>query len=320
MRILCTFPGKFGDILWALPTMRAIAEAYAQPVEFLTSAKYQAITGLVNQQLYIGCVGFDPAWSVIESAPMSPRVPPGAEEYRRGDPPYYDAVYHLGYDGWPAPTLAEDIYRRAKQQYEATRGRAFATLDLTTPWITTPGVEVCPFSQPTVWVAWSEEYFELKIGILACLAARFPQLAFLWIRPTHGGRYDEIDKQQQLEGMVQPQHRLGGNVAMARAGWRLAAQLAQGCRCYLGCLSSQWVLANALGIPTAIAEPNPQRHHPVFWRDSPLNTLVLGNDGKPTFDARHVGDAIEVVLGDAARGAGRAAPITVFSNYPTGGR
>lgn len=301
MRILCTHPGRFGDILWALPTMRAIAEAYGQPVEFLTSAKYEAINKLVELQPYIACAEFDPAWQVIESAPMTPRVPPGADEYeRRGIndprpaiPPYYDHVFHLGYEGWPSPTLAEDVYQRAVRQAD----RALPPLDLDTPWIATPHVRLAPPDQPLVWVGWSEEYFELKVGILVCLAARFQQVEFQWLRPW-GGRYDEVDHTQDCvrPNRVQPQHRLGVNVSMVRARWPLAAALATAASAYVGCLSASWVLANALGLPVVAVEPNPQRHHPVFWRESPRNRLVLGGDGKPTFDARHVGDMLQQVL------------------------
>ena len=31
MTILCTFPGKHGDLLWALPTVRAISEPEPDP-------------------------------------------------------------------------------------------------------------------------------------------------------------------------------------------------------------------------------------------------------------------------------------------------
>jgi hypothetical protein len=83
---------------------------------------------------------------------------------------------------------------------------------------------------------------------------------------------------------------------MMRGDWSVTAQIAQGAQCYLGCLSSQWVLANALGKRCVVVEPNEHRWHPVFYRDAPQNHLVRGNDGRPTFDARHAGDVLEEVL------------------------
>ncbi len=293
MRVLATMPGRFGDILWALPTVRALREAYGGPIDFLTSIKYGNLLPLLQRQPYIGQARALCEWAVQETAPMTPREPP--MEILQGE---YDAVYHLGYEGWPQPTLAEDIWRRATQQYERVQEAHPLRLDLTRPWITPPAITTV--EPRRVWVAWSEEWFELKVGILACLSQRFPALEFWWLRPE-GGRYGEVDR--LVEGIwTEPYHNLrphalGGNVAMMRCGWAEAASLGASCQVYLGCLSSQWVLANGLGIRCVVVEPNSQRHHPVFWSDGGgRNRLVRGNDGLPTHDARHTGDVLEEVL------------------------
>lgn len=288
MKILCTFPGRYGDLLWALPTVRAISQVYGQPVDLVTSAKYDSLAPLLAHQPYILLAWGATNWEVAETAPMTPRMPP--ENYG------YDVLYHLGYPAWPRPTLAQDIYDRA---YEiAIRHHlhdAFdelPPLDLATPWITVPPVAFTIRSggRPLVWVGWSEEWLELKVGILALLALRFPGVTFGWLRPWVG-RYDEATGIE----------RLGDNVVIVRADWMLTASLAARADCYLGCLSSQWVLANALGKPAIVVEPNKDRHHPVFWQDGGgRNRLVIGNDGQPTFDARHTGDVLEEVLRGSA--------------------
>ena len=292
-KILCTMPGRYGDILWALPTVRALSEAYGGPVDFAVSAKYGALAPLLVKQPYIDHVDVMGDWHVEEAAPMTPRVPPEA----LWGGPFYDRVFHLGYAGWPEGTLAADIYRRAYHQYRQQgtpdHGR-YPALELDRPWITPTATATRP-DRPYVWVAWSEEWFELKLGLLVALAARFPEQAFLWLRPW-GGRYDEIDF-TTLHATGMQHHRLGPNVEVVRADWSVTATIAAGAVCYLGCLSSQWVLANALGVKVVAVEPAEQRWHPVFWRESERNVLVRGNDGRPTFDARHVGDVLEGVLG-----------------------
>jgi hypothetical protein len=285
-------PGRYGDILWACPTLRALAEAYGTLITLAISPKYAGLQELLTRQPYLEGCDVVSDWDVQETAPMTPRMPPNPRYLND-----WDVVYHLGYEGWPEPTLAEDVYRRATVTHLTRRGTALPWMDLTTPWIT-PAPYV-PTDTGVVWVGWSEEYFELKVGILVALAARFREQQFWWLRPW-GGRYDEVDKLVE-EGWVTPMqnlrhHRLGPNVGMIRTNWVDAAGLGASARCYLGCLSSQWVLANGLGKACVVVEPNPQRHHPTFWRESPFNHLVRGLDGLPTFDARHAGDVLEEVL------------------------
>lgn len=295
MRILATMPGRYGDILWAAATMRAISEAYGAPIDVGLSEKYAGIGPLLEAQPYVQAAGPIPTWDVQETAPMTPRIPPTWEI----PPGYYDAVYHLGYEGWPQGTLAEDIAQRARRQYEQQHPTEHflgkhPRLDLARPWIDEGGHPAPPAGDsaaPKVYLGWSEEWFELKVGLSVMLAKRFPAVDFWWVRPW-GGRYDEIDQ----SGKGWPD-----NFGICRANWLTAAGLMFWADVYVGCLSSAWVLANATGTPAVVCEPNAQRHHPVFWQDGKgKNVLVRGIDGQPTFDARHVGDALEVMLAKVA--------------------
>lgn len=274
MRVLCTYPGRYGDLLWALPAVRAIATTLKVPIDLGVAPKYRAITQLIEQQPYVAaCYGID-GWAVEETAPMSPREPPRIPEG-------YDLVLHLGYEGWPAPTLAQDVYERARALLDVRLGVTLGHLDLS-PWITPIGAIPAPRG-PRVWLGWSEEHFELKVGITQILCARFPAVQFWWIRPF-GGRYDEYAVRAE-------------NLHLLPGDWLQTARWAASCTLYLGCLSSQWCLANALGLRCVAIEPAEARWHPVFWSDGGgRNTLVRGNDGRPTFDARHIGDALDAAL------------------------
>jgi hypothetical protein len=68
---------------------------------------------------------------------------------------------------------------------------------------------------------------------------------------------------------------------------------------FLGDCSAWHVLAMAMGIPVVLVEPLEARWNPIFYplgMDGPQVTMVRGNDGNPTFDARHVADALTRAL------------------------
>jgi hypothetical protein len=94
MKILCTFPGKFGDILWSLPTVRAISRNVNEPVDFMVMQPYLSLTPLLEAQSYINKVIVNDAWLCTGSP--------------HGDQPWepqnnnmllteYDSVVNLGY-------------------------------------------------------------------------------------------------------------------------------------------------------------------------------------------------------------------------------
>ncbi len=266
--ILCTHPGKFGDLLWALPTIRALAEAYQGPIDLQIPAALGSIAELLIAQPYIGAVRVDDRWVVQDTAPASPREPPGILAAA-------DRVCHLGYAGWPGPTLAEDVYLRVEQDRKGAGEPRWALppLDLGRPWIT-----VDPPGDPLndLAIGFTDEWFELKYGVVKLAVPRPVRTMNLSTSPRW-----------EAEGGV-----LGMD-------WLEAAEEIAASRVFLGCCSALHVLAVALGTPVVIMEPNPQRHHPTFY---PLGMtgrgveVVMGNDGRPTFDARAVGVAVVAAL------------------------
>lgn len=285
--VIATHPGRHGDILWALPTVRALAEGYGEPVHLRLSAKYgsEAFCQLLRQQDYLASVEALSDWQIDESAPITPRVPPA--HYGDG---WHDTnvhLYHLGYAGWPHPTLPEDVWRRVREQYDAEQvGQMwpgeFPPLDLTQPWLTTPaairGLDVA--------IGFTDEHFELKFGVTTLLLNA--EDGAPWI------------------GMVlaAPGSRWAREACHVAQSWQEAAEAIAIARVFFGCCSALHVLAVGLGTPCVILEPNPQRGHDTFWplgKDGRVQ-LVRGGDGQPTWDSRHCAEAIADALGGAGGG------------------
>ena len=143
-RICCTFPGRSGDLLWALPTVRALSEQQQTPVDLILAYEYRSLVPLLSQQAYLGAVIADPLWAVQQTAPMTPRTPATVGWG-------YDHVYHLGYEGWPELPLPYDTARRAGVE-----------IDLARPWI-----DIQPYypTPNSVAVGFTDEWFELKFGL-----------------------------------------------------------------------------------------------------------------------------------------------------------
>lgn len=265
-KILCTFPGKFGDLLWALPTVRAIAETHGEPVDLLISHPFGAIRDLIEQQPYIAECAADPTWPVELGAPITPRQPP--EIQRIIAEREVTRTYHLGYHGWPDRDLPSYIYEIAQR----AQPMRLAPLDLDTPWITAPPGSGGPWR---IAIGWSDEHFELKYGITQLVAD-------LWA--------DKI--------LCGPGSRWATEAHVTPSDWVHAAQAITGSQVFLGCCSALHVLAAATGTKAVIMEPAEARHHPVFWPygfDGRVR-LVRGGDGQWTFDARHVADCVREAL------------------------
>lgn len=258
-------------MLWSLPTARMISQHYNTPVDFAVSAKYGSagLLKLIAAQPYISKAFALSSWEVVESAPMSPRVPP---EIPQG----YDLECHLGYEGWPVDTLAGDIWARTLFN---NRALPVVPLDLS-PWITNFAIPSHP--PRNIFVGWSEEWIELKLGVTVAIAGGIsPEWQFDIVHAP-GARHAEWWKLNRFFNFYS-------------CDLYTAASLLARSAFYLGCLSAPWVLANAMGKRCVVVEPAEQRWHPVFWRDDPKNRIVVGG-GHPTFDARHAVDEVKEMI------------------------
>lgn len=294
MKVLCSFPGKFGDILWALPTVRAISEAVGEPVDLVIAGAYGSIVPLLKRQAYLGVVWAEIDWQVQNTAPMTPRVPPLPFAEAQG----YDRVIHLGYMGWPTPDLPLAALNNACGWVGMPPIRPH--FDLARPWIIPPYHIDYPVAYT---VGFTDEHFELKFG-----------LAWLLHRQFLGGDAFPI--------CVSNSPRWNNETALSGAyNWESAAGWLAISPAFLGCNSALHVLARAMGVPVVMMEPNPQRHNDIFYpygKSGKGVELVCGNDGLPTFDARHVWGCLQRTLADssARRGAGSGA-TTTSSSSPT---
>lgn len=278
MKILCTFPGKIGDILWSLPTVRAISRHFNTPVDFAITPEFDkagaGLLKLIAEQEYIANAYALPGWQVEYKECIQPREPEVAE---------YDMVIHLGYDGWPSCELAKYTHDTALKQVRALDPK----LDMS-PWI----APVEPWSRPypsvaLIFVGWNQEWLELKMGLIVALCKSLASHNVCFGIPYGKGmRHEEWTRLNQFD-------RGGASVEMRVRDLYGTAKMLTGADFYLGDLSAQWVLANAMGKPCIVMEPSEARWNPIFWWDGEgRNKMVLGGDGKPTFDARHVRDAV----------------------------
>lgn len=268
MRILCTFPGRAGDLIWALPTVRMISETEGAPVDLLIAGEFASMIPLLEQQPYLGQVTADPRWNM--SVGYEPPQP------ARGDS--YDQIYDLGYRRWPELPLPFEVLQNL-QDYNSDWTTKPEALELGRPWITVEG----PGAPCDVATGFTEAWFELKYGLL-CSIEQFSRQTLLQLTPWGSRWTSEV---------------LPATVSVLACDWLDAARAIRNSDLFFGDCSALHVLAVALGKPVVLCEPMEARHNDIFYplgKTGPQVTLVTGNDGLPTFDARHCADALERAL------------------------
>jgi hypothetical protein len=273
MKLLCTFPGRAGDILWALPSVRALAELHDTRVDFAVAGEFASLVPLLEQRApYLGKVWAEPNWGLVPPNEWDAPV----------DMAGYDHVYHLGYRTWPELPLAQFTHLALSIQVKA-QGQTLPALELERPWLdgTAPTavdrVKILPCGG-TVAVGFTEAHFELKYGLFTLL--RHAGLgAWLVPLPVPNGRWS-------TEGTCRG------------VSWSVAADMITVSPIFFGDCSALHVLAVAMGKPVVLMECMEARWNDVFY---PLGKtgrvrLVTGLDGKPTWDARHCADALREAL------------------------
>jgi len=265
MSTLVSFPGRYGDLLWSLPTARAISEQRGEPVDLAIAGEFASIVPLLQEQPYLNEVIVLPGWDMTPPNWKAPLHDDLLQEY------CWDEILDLGYKEWPTCPLPYYIAQQAKQQ-----------IDLKRPWITVP-----PWADfaDTVVVGFTEAWFELKLGLLHSLL--HPEHRVLPMDGTNRTFLHTVEGSRwQTEGWAVP------TVAF---DWLLTARVLQDARLFFGDCSALHVLACATGTPVLLCEPMEARWNPIFYpygMDGPEVTVVMGNDDKPTFDARACADAL----------------------------
>jgi hypothetical protein len=275
MRVLASYPGRYGDLIWALPTIRALARRLDERIDLLIAGEFAPIVPLLERQDYLARVVADPAWSLSQGW-----QPPNREDVISP----YDRVYHLGYRRWPELPLPFETWHTLHHT-SATAGVpvppiAIEELALHEPWITN-----LPAAPPTeIAIGFSECHFELKVGLVTLLENLDRPLLVL----NHDSR--------TRWALERPR---GGYPLSQPLPWVEMAAAIRNADVFLGCCSGLHVLAVAIGTPVVIVEPMEARWNDIFFplgKHGPQVHLVMGNDNRPTFDARAVRETLEKAL------------------------
>lgn len=89
-KILVSFPGKLGDLIYTLPAVRSLARFYRTPVYYQTSDYCRAAVELVDSQPFIRNCFLDQAYRLEHDRY-------GCQPYRMSEPPGFDRIFHLGF-------------------------------------------------------------------------------------------------------------------------------------------------------------------------------------------------------------------------------
>lgn len=267
--ILVTFPGRAGDIFWALPTLRALSQYIGAPVDLQICGEFAALIPVLLRQPYLQQIVADPGWSMSDGW-QAPALQNSSE-----------VVLHLGYRRWPELPLPYETQYTLRTYYP---GYGIESIDLKTPWIT----NLSRASASPTWIcAFTETHFELKYGLWELLT-RPPQ-----------GIFNAGFLHRPLPLSLSSGSRWQNEAGHCGADWLTGASWIANAPLVLADNSGWHVLAVAMGVPVVMVEPMEARWNKIFFPlgwDGPQVTMVLGNDGKPTFDSRHVAEAIQTKL------------------------
>lgn len=282
MKILATFPGKFGDLLWALPTLRALSRRIGEPVDLLTTQDMASIIPLLTQQPYIRHAFANSHWVDADVYPLERRQPPPEGVEALQVQLRYDHILHLGYPDWPQRGLPYYTLDTLNTHAAARELALFdADLHLEEPWITAGARADWQYAwggPQHIAVGFSDEHFELKVG--------------LWHLIEEGDFHRGV-------AVIGQSPRWQDEAGKGTMNWAESVATLQQAHVCLACCSGLHVLAVACGIPVVMMEPSEARWNKIFYPlgdTGPQVTLVRGTDGLPTFDARHVADTLHSVL------------------------
>lgn len=255
-KYLCTFSGKYGDILWSLPTAKYIAEKIVgAPVDFAVMPYYQNLLPLLVEQNYIDRAFVVDDWLRTHSnhgdQPWQP--PQWVEEggpygydkeqhaIKVGERVPYEKFWHLGYRGHPgisAPSMPL-IDFVAYQQGISFNG-----------WPVVPFLDVSDSVE--------EEAGKIQFGLTSMMDVIKEKRLVAY---SFNEQYEE-PKKQFFETLWSY-----GSIKfefvffnVSSVGWKEATWLIKKSLVYVGDRSACWVLANGVGKTILSFEPHPSRH------------------------------------------------------------
>lgn len=217
-KYLTSFPGRAGDILWSLPTVRAIARLVGGPVDFCCMPQYKGLLPLLQYQSYIDKAFVVDDWALVDSIlGDQPWKPPARVEVG------YEKVWHLGFRQPPDLPLIDFHAGQAGVKLERP---------------VLPFIEVPEPAEPTG----SEKY------IACCFNPGYKE------------------KKDRFRAVFNPGIKI---VDTAELPWLEAATVIKYAVCFVGCRSSNAVLAHGVNQPVIIYEPDRLRNDygRPWWRE-----------------------------------------------------
>jgi hypothetical protein len=249
-RILTTFSGRFGDILWSLPTVREISKREGTKVDMGIMPQYKSLLPLLQMQPYIDTAFTIDDWICVGSpCGDQPWQPPVRVEE------HYEKSFHLTYRRHPQSNEALIDFIAQQQGFELTE-------------------PVVPFIETN-----------FKYAYLRSANTVFIAVAFNALYQAEKDAF-RIKLKELLPENIQ-------YLDVLRLPWTDAAAAIKCALAFVGCRSSNFVLAHGVGQKNIfVFEPHPSRNaHGHFgytfgnphWKD--VNALCFGYPEQSAEDA-----------------------------------
>lgn len=262
-KILCTFSGRYGDILWSLPTVRELRLRLNQSIDFCCMPQYENLLPLIRQQFYVN-----------KAFPLLPWICQGSPY---GDQPWeapvehlgYEQVFHLTYRHHPQVECLADFI--ARQQHVA----------LGDTWVPFLNINDVRFFDMLQEEKKRTPGFEIPNEFI-----KTPEVV-VGFNPDHGNYKQEFFNQV----IASVENKLGREVPwkdLKKYDWIKATYLVQNSKVFIGCRSALCVVAHGCGKPCVVFEPNVARHGIVFG-------CRVGNE--KMFNFQTVNECVEYLFG-----------------------
>jgi hypothetical protein len=262
-KILCTFSGKYGDILWSLPTAKQLAALVGKgQVDFAVMPYYENLLPLLACQSYIDKAFVIRHWLRTHSNHGDQPWQPPCKTNSDG------AIEVLASFGSRPPIEMDLNLKVIESAWLMQYDRAFHLTYKGHPGITAPAMPLIDFiawqhglrlpdRAPFIDVPDCSEQF----SVIHLSSGRFTDVVKekRLITYSFNEQYDQMKKEffQHLWAQLKDEFEFfnTGSAKWVEAAWAIKNSLT-----YVGCRSANWVLAIGLGQSTIVYEPHPARH------------------------------------------------------------
>jgi hypothetical protein len=160
-KILTTFSGKYGDILWSLVTVRQISRMFNCKVDFACMPEYRGLIPLIQQQEYIAKAFVIENW-ICEGSPC------GDQPWKSPSQPGYDYTFDLTYRFHPN--------QHVRLAYAIASTNAIQLTEPIVPWLDVNVLKVR--GAPVIAYAFNAMYAQQKTAFLFDVQRGLPNAIF----------------------------------------------------------------------------------------------------------------------------------------------